>query len=444
MNLSKIDLSEAIAILLARGEPLTAAQLAASTGKSQPSVSTAIKALGERVHRMGAARSTRYALKKDILGLPAQQSIVWTDAQGQPAEFGPLTHLQGKWLHVQHKQRAWLTQGLPWFLLPIRPQGYLGRQLAHSIASFPANPEDWSDAQVLYAITQQAVDCTGAIHIGHRSPGIAKAKPVLGAEDAELLVQFEALAKQDTAQPRAQSSAGGEQPKFAVAYAGEQTVHHLVKFSSPNDTPFGSRWRAMLMLEHLANEVLASQQIACARTQIFTGDVRTFLSSERFDRYGTHGKSHVVAIAAVHQELVGGSWQNWLATGEALANLGMITTQELKVIASIFAFGKYIGNTDMHSGNLAFFVDEVIKPKIRLAPVYDMLPMMWKPDPHQGLSDSPVREQFMQAGFELEKEQARMWAIEFWERASKLDIGADLQAASRESARRLQTNFADV
>jgi hypothetical protein len=76
--------------------------------------------------------------------------------------------------------------------------------------------------------------------------------------------------------------------------------------------------------------------------------------------------------------------------------------------------------------------------------VYDMLPMMWKPDPHHGLSDSPVRAQLLPAGYAPEQAQAREWAIEFWEKAAQLDIGADLQAASRESARRLKNNFADV
>ncbi len=449
MNLPKIDLIEAVAALLARGEPLTAAQLAASTGKSQSSISIVMKALGNRVHRIGAARNTRYALKKDILGLPAQQAAVWTDTQGQSHFFGELTHLRGKWLHIQHSQREWLVQEkLPWFLLPIRPQGFLGRKLAHSVANlmpgFPTDPEAWTTEQVLFAVAQQSVDCPGAIHFGNRSPSAEEAKPANAMRPADLLAQLEALAQQDASQSPAQSSAGGEQPKFSAVYTGQQTVHHLVKFSPPNNTPFGSRWRAMLMLEHLANEILTSRGIACASTQVFAGDVRTFLSSERFDRHGTHGKSHVVAIAAVHDEFVKDSWTNWITTSEALERQGMITAQELKAIASIFAFGKYIGNTDMHSGNLSFFVDDVITPKIRLAPVYDMLPMMWRPDPHQGLSDSSLREPFMQAGFELEKEQAKRWAIEFWERAAQLNISAELKAASLESARRLKTNFADL
>ncbi|TAG27281.1 MAG: hypothetical protein EAZ37_06065 [Burkholderiales bacterium] len=443
MNLSKIDLSEAVVALLARGEPLTAAQLSAATGKSQPSISGALKELGDRVHRIGAARSTRYALNKDILGLQAEQDLLWTDAQGNTHVLGRLTHLHGNLLHTQVGQQEWFTQAqLPWFLLPIRPQGYLGRQLAQHFPGFPSSPEAWSSEQVLYAAAQQSLDPPGAISLG--KPSFQGSLPIATLHMPDLLNQFEFLIQRDASLPIARSSAGGEQPKFTTLFPGTNTVHHLVKFSPPNATPFGKRWRALLMLEHLANQILIPHDVACAQTQILTNDVRTMLSSERFDRHSTHGKLHVVAIAALHDEFVKGSWTNWVITSEALAKQGLISAQELSHVAQIFAFGHYIGNTDMHSGNLSFFVDDVIKPKIRLAPVYDMLPMMWKPDPHHGLSDSPVRQQFMPTGFAVEQEQAKQWAIEFWEQAATLDIGADLQAASTESARRLKTNFAGL
>jgi hypothetical protein len=43
-------------------------------------------------------------------------------------------------------------------------------------------------------------------------------------------------------------------------------------------------------------------------------------------------------------------------------------------------FACRIGNSDMHSGNLALFVDLMPKPRLSLAPAYDMLPMRWRPD----------------------------------------------------------------
>ena len=88
MNFLKIDLHEAVAALLACGEPLSAAQLAAATRKSQSSISLVIGKLGQRVHRIGAARSTRYALKKDILELPAEQPIIFTNAAGHMTNWG--------------------------------------------------------------------------------------------------------------------------------------------------------------------------------------------------------------------------------------------------------------------------------------------------------------------------------------------------------------------
>jgi hypothetical protein len=259
---------------------------------------------------------------------------------------------------------------------------------------------------------------------------------------AERDAAFDALANEDTAQLPAGSSAAGEQPKFMVGVVGQACI---VKFTPPHGTPFGQRWQALLMLEKLALDVLHSHAIPSASSEIVNTTQRTYLQSARFDRDEQGAARHIVAIAALHDEFVQGAWKNWAHTSAALAQKGLITQQELNQVATIHAYGHYIGNTDMHSGNLSFFVDDIITPKLRLAPVYDMLPMMWKPDIHQGsLSDSPVRQQFIPTGFATEQEQAREWAIEFWEKAALLDIGADLQAASLESARRLKTNFAGL
>ena len=130
-------------------------------------------------------------------------------------------------------------------------------------------------------------------------------------------------------------------------------------------------------------------------------------------------------------------------TAAALAQKGLITPQELQQIARIFAFGHYIGNTDMHSGNLSFYVDDVVTPKIRLAPVYDMLPMMWRPDIHSGnLEPSPLREPRLPAGYEADAELARNWAVDYWLQASvDVELSAELGALCAENARRLQHGF---
>ena len=445
MNPLKIDLHEAVAALLARGEPLSAAQLATATGKSQSSISLALGKLGERVHRMGAARSTRYALKKDILGLAAEQSIIFTDSTGSMQNWGLLTHLHGSYVFAATPLGYSFSPAarLPWFLTPLRPQGFLGRQYAQLRQDFPSDPEQWSLTQILYMVTRYAHNAPGAFDLG--SP-IGRLIDEVSPQIAQRLAQYDTRAVQVSHNLPAGSSAGGEQPKFMSEYSTDKGWQHcIVKYTPPHGTPFGDRWRALLLLEELALRTLSAHLVKAATTQVLQSNQRTYLESLRFDRVSMDGKQHVVAIAALHDEFVGGSWKNWLHTATALAQKGLITPHELQQIARIFAFGHYIGNTDMHSGNLSFFVDDVIAPKFRLAPVYDMLPMMWRPDIHQGtLSDSPVRQQLMPTGFAQEQEDARAWAIEFWEHARQMDMGTDLQAAATENAHRLKTGFANT
>ncbi len=103
-------------------------------------------------------------------------------------------------------------------------------------------------------------------------------------------------------------------------------------------------------------------------------------------------------------------------------------------------FGQSIGNTDMHFGNLSFFVDDVTQPVFVPTPVYDMLPMAWRPGVHGGELDlTPIHPQPQPAGFEAQAQQARAWAIDFWERSALLPgLGDTLREASAANARNLR------
>lgn len=97
----------------------------------------------------------------------------------------------------------------------------------------------------------------------------------------------------------------------------------------------------------------------------------------------------------------------------------------------------------MHSGNLSFYVDDVIAPKLWLAPVCDMLPMMWRPDIHSGnLDPSPLPEPRLPAGSGTEAEVARGWAVDYWLQASvDVELSAELRTLCAENARRLLHGF---
>lgn len=441
MKSSKPTLPDHLRAFLAQGGVLTTQQLQKATGKSQPSISLALTKLGFEVCKLGAARSTRYALAQPILGLPARQPITWTNSVGLQQAFGQLTLLHTGQVHVRTRQGLdWLglPGQLPWFLQTLRPQGFLGGQLTRLRPDFAADPDQWTTEQVLYMATNHANDPPGALHLGDAA---ARFVPRLAPAIADRADAFDAMTRAIHETLPAASSAGGEQPKFTTELddADGQHKHFIVKFSPPRGTPFGERWHDLLHLEHLALTVLADKGVAVATTHLIESHERTYLMSERFDRVGLDGKRHVVALAAVHDEFVKAPRRHWLATCEALAAQGLLTPADVNSVASIYLFGQAIGNTDMHFDNLSFFVDDVLNPKLQPTPVYDMLPMLWRPGIHGGeLSAAPVQPQTQPAGYGAQDAQAKAWAREYWERATEMStINTALRAASAVNLGRL-------
>ena len=76
-----------------------------------------------------------------------------------------------------------------------------------------------------------------------------------------------------------------------------------------------------------------------------------------------------------------GKLKSWSETAESLFNQKRIDQATCQAIVWLEVFGKLIGNSDRHHGNISFFCDG---EKITgLAPVYDMLPMMYAPQQNQ-------------------------------------------------------------
>ena len=441
MNSSKISLADRLYALLKRAPSLSAAQLQTATGKSQASTSLALKQLGAQVLKLGAARSTRYALTQDILGLPARHELLWNGPDmlgGMPQRFGSLTYLHNDGLCVQSSQHIWQTQGrLPWFLTPLKPQGFLGRELARVRPDFPNDPDDWTFAQVLYMAINHVNDPVGAFFIG----AIETSNFAAPNDSAQKAEHYERLAATVGAGLPAGSSAAGEQPKFTARQQNGDCF--IVKFSPPRGTPFGERWHQLLHLERRALQTLQANGIASAQTEIIETSKRTCLESRRFDRDAGGVMRHIVSAGAVHDEFVQAPRVNWVATCEALVKQQLLSESDARTVLLSYLFGKFIGNTDMHFGNLSFFVDDVVKPVFVPTPVYDMLPMMWRPDIHSGnLDPSPLGQPLLPMGYATEAQLARTWAVDYWQSASNdAELGTELRALCLENARRLQHGF---
>lgn len=441
MNVSKFSLSDKLHALLKHAPSLSSLELQAATGKSQASISLGLKQLGAQVVKLGAARSTRYALTQDILGLPASHELLWNgpDLLGDVSQrFGSLTYLQNDGLYVQLGHHVWQTQGrLPWFLTPLKPQGFLGRELARVRPDFPNDPDDWTFEQVLYMAINHVNDPVGTFFIGvSETSNFAATNDTL--QKAE---HYEHLATTIGAGLPAGSSAAGEQPKFTARQRNGECF--IVKFSPPRGTPFGVRWHQLLHLEMRALQALQANGIACAETAIVKTAKRTCLESRRFDRGEGATMRHIVSAAAVHDEFIRTLRVNWVVTCEALVKQQLLSGSDARNVVMSYLFGQFIGNSDMHFGNLSFFVDDVINPIFVPTPIYDMLPMMWRPDIHSGnLDPSPLREPVLPIGYSAEVALARTWAIDYWQQASSdAEISAELRALSAENARRLQHGF---
>jgi hypothetical protein len=433
MNLSKIPLADALHALLGRASSLSAAQMQLATGKSQASISLALNQLGAQVCKLGAARSTRYALTQGILGLAPSHDL-YSGSGSAPKQFGTLTYLQSDGLYVRSSQHTWQTQGrLPWFLTPLKPQGFLGRELARLRPDFPAEPDDWTLAQILYMAINHVSDPVGAFYIRGLNASVFGAFCPVSIK-AE---QYEQLAVSVGAGLPAGSSAAGEQPKFTVGQPGGE--RYIVKFSPPRGTPFGERWHHLLHLEKRALQTLQANGITSAQTDIIETAKRTCLESQRFDRGPAGQMRHVVSAAAVHDEFVKAPRVNWIVTCQALAKQKLLSESDARIVALSYLFGQFIGNTDMHFGNLSFFVDDVTNPVLVPTPVYDMLPMMWRPDIHSGnLDPSPLREPRLPVGCAAEIDLARSWAIDYWQQAScDAELSGEMRGLCLENARRL-------
>lgn len=365
-----------------------ARQLSDLLGVSQPTVSRSLESMGGEVLRIGSGPSIQYALRDAGRGL-GDVSIHRVDAEGRIRQLGTLIPVRPEgFVMIQQDGVTIHSEGLPWWLFDMRPQGYLGRAYASRHAAtlgLPAQLNDWTDTHALRALIAHGHDPVGNLLLGEisrqyflsmpNSPII----PEVGLGEA-----FARLAEEAARGEAPGSSAGGEQPKFAAyVETANEPQHVLVKFTNNSDNEVSERWRDLLLAEHLALQTLREAGIPAAETRIIDYRLQRFLQVGRFDRIGERGRRGVFSLAALDAEFVGAGTGGWHHIADRLASSGAITREAAEGATLLYAFGTLIGNTDMHTGNISF-VSEHGRP-YGLAPAYDMLPMTFSPRSGGGL-----------------------------------------------------------
>jgi hypothetical protein len=419
----------------------TSNEIQAALQISQSSASRCLIELEDEIFSIGSGRSTKYAVGKPIGILQAQQPISIVRENGQIDQLGTLSFLAKLQIHMKSDGVSELfdlthENPLPWILSSLRTQGFLGRIIAKNMSDFGygSNPDIWGTEEMLFAATKTQ-DMPGSLLIGHVNS--IKPNPLMKISSDNPGPNLDLLCEDIAKTLPAGSYAGGEQAKILVFDDSENS--YVVKFSAPLSTPFGKRWSDLLVAESLCSDVLAEFGFDCAESKIVSTASRTYLLSKRFDRIGELGRRHVVSIGAAHAAFVKGSYINWASTCLDLSNKGRLPKEHSDNIKDILQFGHLIGNTDMHSGNASLLVEgnnlkDLLLGHFKLAPVYDMLPMRWKPNQMIGLYPyEPFNADFSVAG-----PDARKAAKCFWLKTSKDErISKELQEVSLVMASRM-------
>jgi hypothetical protein len=269
---------------------------------------------------------------------------------------------------------------LPYFTHDLRPSGFLGRLVPqrHPDLGLPADVELWTGNQVLSYITRHGWNLSGNLIVGDeafRAYVAHSASPPDIVDAADRARRYPELAEEVMSWGIPGSSAAGEQPKFLLSGTpGPRSL--LVKFSPPVQDATSTRIADLLIAEHVALNCLRAHNRAAAHTEIVRAGSRIFLESERFDRVGNGGRRGLITMAALDAEFVGNGG-TWTATAIGLHRQGLIDERALAEIRWLNLFGRFIGNTDMHGGNLSFFTRG--SRVTGLAPAYDMSPAMYAP-----------------------------------------------------------------
>lgn len=369
---------------------MSSRQLIENIGVSQPTIYRALTELGDQIVRVGAVRPIHYALRDTTRGLP-DIPIHRVNAEGQIRQLGTLVPVRPEGFVMCQEDGVTLhSDGLPWWLFDMRPQGYLGRAYAARHGAELGLPErlaDWTDTHALRALLVHGHDLVGNLLLGEIARERFLAAPLTDSiTEGQKGEEYARLALEAANGERFGSSAGGEQPKFTTrAMTPDGPQHVIVKFSELEEGSVSERWRDLLLAEHLALDTLREAGISAAKTQILDHGGQRFLEIERFDRTGNLGRRALFSLAALDAEFIGVG-TGWPVIARRLAADGQIRPEAADGAVLLWAFGNLIGNSDMHTGNLSF-VAEHGRP-YDIAPAYDMTPMTFAPRTGGGLPET--------------------------------------------------------
>ncbi|MBP7141344.1 MAG: HipA domain-containing protein [Opitutaceae bacterium] len=379
--------------------PRTGLDLELALDISGPTLSRLLVRAGDQIERIGAARRSRYGLRRPVRNLGDEWPVFVVEHDATVRLLGRLRSLHGayRFLPASGNEGGPLppcvseivSPRLPFFLMSARPGGYLGRYIARRFSErsgTPTDVRDWTDDDSLEYFIQAGTDLPGNVLVGEA----AKERAIQEIESArvrrsESLAHVRSLYPEMIASAREGgaigSSADGEQPKFLTTVDGGGDGRHrslIVKFSPPVSTATGRRWADLLVCEHLAAAAINRAGGKAANNEVYFDHGRCFLESERFDRTVALGRVGVIAIGVITYAVAGRGADDWGHAATLLETKGLLPAGDAQAIRWAQCFGRLIANEDMHEANAALLWERA--SVFRFAPIYDMLPMLYRPN----------------------------------------------------------------
>ena len=161
--------------------PSSASGLGRHLGVSTPTVTAALARLGDEVLATGRGRASRYALRRDVGRSGSHWPLFRITSDGRPERLGELHALQGErqcwFLHADRPLPLYMHgdfahgfyDDLPWFLMTLRPQGYLGREFIRLFAEDLNAPDDlkrWQADDIVLSLLRFGMSTSGDLVLG--------------------------------------------------------------------------------------------------------------------------------------------------------------------------------------------------------------------------------------------------------------------------------------
>ena len=369
---------------------------------------------------IGKSVSRFYILPIKVKDIGSQWNIYQVDEEANIAKIGVLHNTSdGFYFDADYPSffgnefDKKIFPGIPWFLNEHRPQGYVGRNIVYNLSKSSGISNDlksWNDKDIINYAVRFGDDLSGALVVGDDAKNVFLQGRDADIEESARRKMYPVFAREAISNGVPRSSAAGEQPKFCALIKSTDNTYRnvMVKFTGEMNNDINRRWADLLVCEYIALQVLGKYGFPVAKAELIQSENRMFLEYERIDRVGRYGRRMTSSLTGIDSAFIGVGDGPW---AEAMRKASeYFDASEIEMVERIYNFGFAIGNTDMHFGNISFYLPRELP--FKLAPIYDMLPMFYAP-----LSDNSLRSEALK--FIPPSKESKALAKEFWEAVKK-------------------------